>query len=92
MRFVFGVVIGFGIGLGAAILFAPAKNKKQPEWPPAVAKEEPSLNGESGVRGILKSVKGRVKEAMSEAREAQKRAEKEMIDRYERSVGRKASE
>lgn len=91
MRFLLGIVIGFGIGFAGAILFAPEKKKEQPDWLPASARSQLGENGhrEPGVRGLMASIKKRVGEAMEEAREAQRRAEREMMERYERSVGRK---
>jgi hypothetical protein len=38
----------------------------------------------------VNTIRERVSEAMGEARDAKKQAEREMIDRYERSVGRKS--
>ena len=84
MPFAVGVVLGFGIGLAGAILMAPEK-KRRGGWPPHMAGEH-SENG----AGFVESVKERLGEAVTEAKEARKQAEKEMIARYERSVGRKS--
>jgi len=89
MRFVFGVVLGFGIGFAAAILLAPEKTKKEPQWTPRSQSEAESPNGANRVVGTIKE---RVNEAMSEARQARKDAEREMRARYERTVGRKADQ
>ncbi|HVP05295.1 MAG TPA: hypothetical protein VMT90_06435 [Dehalococcoidia bacterium] len=86
MRFVFGVLLGFGIGFAAAILFAPEKHKKETAWTPRSQAEPPAGNG------LVGTIKERVSEAMDEAREARKQAEREMLERYERSVGRKTPE
>ncbi len=83
MPFAIGVVLGFGIGLAGAILMAPEK-KHRGGWPPHTAGEH-SENG----AGLVDSVKERLSEAVTEAREARKQAEQDMIARYERSVGRK---
>lgn len=80
-----GIVIGFGIGFAGAILFAP--EKKQPaQWTPRSPGEEPPKDG------LVSTLRERVSEAMGEAREARKQAEREMMDRYERTVGRKSNE
>jgi hypothetical protein len=90
MRFVLGVLLGFGVGLGAAILFAPDKGKRA-EWPPLIPEDKKGAAGtENGAGGLMAGVRQRIDEAMSEAREAKKRAEREMLDRYERSTGRKS--
>jgi gas vesicle protein len=83
VRFLFGLLLGFGVGFAGAVLFAPEK-KPEPEFIPG----QPHTNGSGG---LLDQVRERVKEAMSEAKEARQKAEREMRDRYERSV-RKASE
>lgn len=88
MRFVLGLMIGFGVGLGGAILFAPDKEKRA-EWPPLVPEEKAQASNQNGARGLMATIRERVGEAMNEAREAKKQAEREMMDRYERSVGRK---
>ena len=94
MRFVLGIVLGFGVGLGGAILFAPEKKKQDPDWLPAQARASVSGNGatkqsETGIKGVVATVKQRIDEAMTEAREAQKKAERDMLDRYDRTIGKK---
>jgi gas vesicle protein len=86
MRFVIGLLLGFGIGFAGAILFAPEKNKKEREWTPRSHGDTPAGNG------LVSTVRERVSEAMGEAREAKKQAERDMMDRYERTVGRKSEE
>jgi gas vesicle protein len=86
MRFVFGVLLGFGIGFAGAILFAPEKKKEEPWTPRSQAEGPPQKNG------LVNTLRDRVREAMGEARDARKQAERDMIDRYERSVGRKSDE
>jgi gas vesicle protein len=84
MRFVFGVLIGFAIGFAGAILLAPEKKERQ--WTPR------SHDGKTTHNGLVNTIRDRVREAMGEAREAKKEAERDMIERYERSVGRKSDE
>lgn len=81
----FGVLLGFGIGFAGAILFAPEKKKEAP-WTPGAHEDASHGNG------LVGAIRGRVSEAMGEARDARKQAEREMIDRYERSVGRKSAD
>jgi gas vesicle protein len=85
MKFVLGVLIGFGIGFAGALLLAPEK-KNRPWTPSTHGDGMPEKNG------LLNTVKDRVREAMGEAREAKKEAERQMLDRYERTVGRKDGE
>jgi gas vesicle protein len=85
MRFLLGVVLGFGVGFAGSVLFAPEK-KPEAEWVPG----QPQAS-KNGAGGILDMVKERVTQAMSEAKDARKQAEREMRDRYERTVNRKSS-
>lgn len=87
MRFVLGVVIGLGIGFAGAVLFAPEKKKQRPEFPNRVISQATGANGHK--RGLMSTVRERLDEAMSEAGEARRQAEREMTERYERSVGRR---
>jgi gas vesicle protein len=87
MRFVFGVLLGFGIGFAGAILLAPEKKKKEQAWTPR------SHEGATPQKkGLVGNFRERVSAAMGEARDAKKQAERDMIDRYERSVGRKSDD
>ena len=80
----FGVLLGFGIGFAAAILLAPEKKKEPKPWTPRSPEDERA----SGRRCRL--LKERVNEAMGEARDRPaKHAEREMCERYERTIGRK---
>jgi gas vesicle protein len=85
MRFLLGVVLGFGVGFAGSVLLAPEKTKEA-DWVPG----QPQA-AKNGADGILETVKERVAQAMSEARDARKQAEREMRDRYERTVNRKSS-
>lgn len=84
MRFILGILLGFGVGFAGAVLFAPEK-KPEPEFIPG----RPQHTNGSG--GLLDQVRERLKEAMSEAKDARDSAEREARDRYERTV-RKATE
>ncbi|MEX1194356.1 MAG: YtxH domain-containing protein [Dehalococcoidia bacterium] len=87
MRFVLGVLIGFGIGFAGAVLFAPEKAK------PTVTGGSLGLqatNGSGGVKSAFDAVRKQLDEARTEARKAQRDAEKELTERYERSVSRPA--
>ena len=92
MRFLLGIGLGLGIGLAGAMLFAPEK-KKQPDWPPHMAGATPSMSGNhnssGGLKGFMDSVKERLNEALDEAKKARQETEREMMDRYERAIGRK---
>jgi hypothetical protein len=94
MPFVIGVVIGFGIGFAGAILMAPEK-KQRDTWPAhmprANAAEGDGNHHDSRLAGLMENLRERVNEATQEAREAKRAKEREMMERYERSVGRKSS-
>jgi gas vesicle protein len=84
MRFLLGLVLGFGIGFAGAILFAPEK-KPEREFIPG------QPHSRNGAGGVMDEVRDRVKEAMSEAKKAREQAERDMRDRYQRTV-RKSSD
>jgi gas vesicle protein len=92
MRFVLGLLIGFAIGLGGAILFAPDKRKAvESGWPPH--REETSTAGGANhrdggaLRGALGSLRERLNEALTEAKAASQQAEKDMMARYYKMAG-----
>jgi Spy/CpxP family protein refolding chaperone len=94
VQFVLGVAIGLGIGFAGAILFAPDKTKRT-EWPPrfpGVTGEEKEGNHQdtSGLQAFFDAARERVREASEEARKAKDRSEREMLQKYERLIGRKA--
>ncbi len=80
-----GILIGFGIGFAGALLLAPEKKERQ--WTPSTHGD-----GERQTDGVIDSIRERVREAVGEARQAKKQAERDMLDRYERSVGRRSDE
>ncbi len=97
MRFLLGLLLGFGVGLAAAILFAPDKNGKTRRWPEGhpARLTAVSRNGDrnaGGVQGVVRSVQERLNEAWDEARKASSEAEREMTARYEELKRRNAAE
>jgi hypothetical protein len=93
VQFVLGVAIGLGAGFAVAILLAPDK-KKRSEWPPHFpgfqsSQAEGNHQDSGGLQGFIESVRERVKEASNEARGAKERSEREMLERYEKIIGRK---
>ena len=97
MRFLLGLLLGFGIGLAGAILFAPDKKREARRWPeghPAqiVAVSRNGDRGAGGVQGVVRSVQQRLNEAWDEARKASAEAEREMTTRYEELKRRNAAE
>ena len=93
MRFLIGLLIGLALGFAGAILFAPAKARdSRQEWPPT-AERPPAPAGEANgaTAALQRAVHGlreRVNEALTEARQAQDEAEKDMQARYEKVAGR----
>ena len=97
MRFVLGLLLGFGIGLAGAILFAPDKKQAARRWPEGHPAQivAVSRNGDrdaGGVKGVVRSVQERLNEAWDEARKASTEAEREMNARYEELKRRNAAE
>jgi len=94
VRFVIGLLLGFGLGFAGAILFAPEKKKDAVHWPeghPAAGGVSPNGRRVSGsLQQAIRSVQDRVNEAWEEARKASQQAEQEMQDRYQQAAGRKA--
>ncbi len=98
MRFILGLLLGFGIGFAAAILFAPERTQKaRPKWPKA-GEEEPqpapagNHQGASGLQSFMRTLRERLDEALAEAREASAEAEREMRARYQRMARRAGGE
>lgn len=93
MRFVLGLLIGFAIGFGGAILFAPEKRKPvESGWPPH-REQTPASGGANhrdagALRGALGSLRERLNEAFAEAKAASQQAEKDMMARYHRMAGK----
>ena len=92
MRFIFGLLLGFGIGLAAALLMAPEKGawRREEERPGEEGDLEERLgenhDAMAGLRRAMRGLQGQVQEAWEEAREAAQEAEKELRARYERTV------
>lgn len=94
MRFIMGLLLGFGIGFAAAILFAPERPQKAgPKWA-GTGKEggQPAAAGNhqraSGLQSCMHTLRERLDEALAEAREASAEAEREMRARYQRMARR----
>lgn len=94
MRFVIGLLLGFGIGLAGAVLFAPEKRGRAGE---TAAGEDATSDGlafgenhdsMAALRRAFATIRRQLQEAWSEAREAANEAERDMIARYERSVSK----
>ncbi len=94
MRFIFGLLLGFGIGLAAALLLAPEKGawRREEERPGEEGDLEERLgenhDAMAGLRRAMRGLQGQVQEAWEEAREAAQEAEKELRARYERTVSK----
>ncbi len=94
MRFIFGLFLGFGIGLAAALLMAPEKGawRREDERPGEEGDLEERLgenhDAMAGLRRAMRGLQGQVQEAWEEARETAQEAEKELRARYERTVSK----
>ena len=92
MRFIIGLLLGLGIGFSAALLLAPEKGRLREDAPSD--EETPSEGlGENhdnmaGLRRAMKGLQEQVQEAWDEARQAAQEAEKELRQRYERTVSK----
>ena len=95
MRFIIGLLLGFGIGFVGALLLAPEKRERREGAPPG---EEPlgeegfggNHDSLAGLRRAMQSLREQVLEAWEEAREASREAEEEMRSRYQRTVTKTA--
>jgi gas vesicle protein len=91
MRFLLGLLIGIGLGFVVAILFAPERKKRAEWYPPGM--EPPAANGSRNGAGALEELRAALRDRLStatnEAKKAHNDAEQEMVERYERAVGRK---
>jgi hypothetical protein len=98
MRFLLGLAIGFGVGFGGALLFAPDRSKWRAVGSPAGATDggPPGLEDDhtvtAFVRRATRSVRELLNEAMDEAKKAQEETEREMRERYELEVRREMGE
>ncbi len=96
MRFLIGLLLGFGAGFAGAILFAPDRSKRSEGGWPAAAGTSANGAGENhntmaALRKALRSLQDQINDAMAEAKEASQEAEAEMRARYEKAAGRKPS-
>lgn len=94
MRFLIGLLLGFGLGFAAAILFAPERPEHEErvwETPP---EEEPEARARenhdvaAALRRAVRSLQSQAQEAWEEAIQAAEEAEKEMRARYQRIARR----
>ncbi|MEE8346073.1 MAG: hypothetical protein V3S20_01875 [Dehalococcoidia bacterium] len=92
MRFIIGLLLGLGIGFSGALLLAPKRGRLREGAPSD--EETPSEGlGENhdsmaGLRRAMKGLQEQVQEAWDEARQAAQEAEKELRQRYERTVSK----
>ncbi len=92
MRFIIGLLLGLGIGFSAALLLAPERGRLREDAP---SDEETTSEGfgenhdsMAGLRRAMKGLQEQVQEAWGEARQAAQEAEKELRQRYERTVSK----
>jgi hypothetical protein len=94
MRFIMGLLLGFGIGLAGALLLAPQRGRLHGEGAPEAEKAAGggfSGNNHDAMAGLRRSVQAlqdQVQEAWEEARVAAREAEEKLRARYEKSVPR----
>lgn len=93
MRFLFGILLGFAIGLGGAILFAPQASplrktdEGQSDDPTGDAINRFGRSDQrNGFDGTFKSIRKRVNEALDEAKKAADEAEQQVRKRFEEMV------
>lgn len=95
MRFLIGLLLGFGIGFAAAILFAPERPKVERLWPRSTEEggekpEDGNHHAAGGVQQVLQSFRDHLKEAASEAKQASEEKQTEMRARYQKMAKREA--
>lgn len=93
MRFLIGLALGFAGGFAGVILFASDRTKRNEALGPAADSEAGApTNGNRGSMGAfrkaVRSLKGQVNEAMTEAKQASAKAEEELRARYEQMAKR----
>lgn len=93
MRFLFGILLGFAIGMGGAILFAPQASPlrqekgKPPDDPTGEAINRFGRSDQrNGFEGRFKSIRRRVNEALDEAKKAAEEAEQQVRRRFDEMV------
>ena len=91
MRFIIGLLLGFGIGFVGALLLAPEKRERREGAAPGeepLGEEGVGENHDSlaGLRRAMRGLQEQLQEAWEEAREAAREAEEEMRARYQRTV------
>ena len=93
MRFIIGLLLGFGIGLAAALLMAPRKGRLHGEGAPEGEESGGGFGSNhdamAGLRRSMQALQEQVQEAWEEARVAAREAEEKMRARYERTVPKK---
>lgn len=95
MRFILGLLLGFGIGFGGALLLARQRQSGEGEtWeaPESRTWTAPSENHDSlaGLQRAVRSLREQVQVAWAEAREAAREAEVELRASYERRLRRES--
>jgi len=96
MRFLFGILIGFAVGLAGAILFAPQASpiRDKPGGQDATRTATNEFAGNhhdrAGVQGLLKLLQDHLGEAFKEAQKEADEAEKEVHTRFEEMVSEDA--
>lgn len=95
MRFVLGILIGFGIGFALAVLFAPeSKGRRSPSEERGGPQPLPGDDRESDImaslRRAMRALREQIDEAMEEAKKAAAEAEGEMRSRYEKAAGKQS--
>ena len=93
MRFVLGLLLGFAIGLGGALLFTRQRQTNGVEaWEVPESRTSTPMGENhdslSGLRRAVRSVQDQVQVAWQEAREAAREAELDLRASYERRLRR----
>ena len=96
MRFIIGLLLGFGAGFAGAVLFAPDRQtKNEVEWNAAVGASPNGIgqnhNAAGALRRALRSLQDQINDAMSEAKQASQETETEMRARYEKAAGKRSA-
>ena len=95
MRFVLGLLLGFAIGFGGALLFARQRQSNGAQaWeiPEDRVRTPPGEDHDSlaGLRRAVRSLQDQVQVAWEEARQAAREAEQELRASYERRLRRQS--
>jgi gas vesicle protein len=80
MKFVFGLLVGFGLGIAAGLLLAPQSGE---DTRSLLGEQSITLRGRTG--GLSQGLRARATDALSQGRELYQRTRSELTDTYNKA-------